>query len=169
MNNLQKRNKKIIRLLNLNFSYKRVAKLYQLSEGSVRQIYKLHTIEKKRKKIRKQLFREIRKSNDTDKKWPMPDFVDSLKLSLRARKLLKKFYKSHNQTEISLNELMDSLSPQPESEKVEYHTIPLIHQKQLWKKTYWEIVECLTRTRLCDKFSNEWKKRKVIINKLLDG
>ena len=167
MSEIIKRNKQIIKLISEGRSYNTISEIFDLSQGRIRQIYARYKIDCAREKIRKKLFKKIKLFDDIHQKWPMHDLVNSLELSLRARRRLEKYFKGLNKGEISLKNLMDSLTPWPDNEgNIHYYYAPVRRQKQLGRILYCSIVDCVTNTYFCNSFTSEWKKRMLIIKRL---
>ena len=126
MLNNQKRDAQIIKMRNESASYKNISKVFDLSVERTRQIFIQFEIAKKHEEIRKKIFTHIKSSNNINQKWAMRDLIYSLQLSNRATTLLIKFFEDRKKSEISLKNLMDSLTPNPFREDMSrFALIPL--------------------------------------------
>lgn len=93
---IKERNLEIINLRKNGLSVNEIAKTYDLSRGRIDKIILQHEEEKEIDKNIKELIKQIKQSDNMDKKWPMVDLVQSLRLSTKARIRMIKYFSGEN-------------------------------------------------------------------------
>ena len=95
---IQQRDAQIIELLNKGNSYKKIAQIFDLSVGRVRQIVIKDKIEKTRAKTRSKIFNDINYLDDINQKWIMKDLIYSLQFTNRSTTLLIRYFEDRDKT-----------------------------------------------------------------------
>lgn len=157
---INERNSRIIHLRSQGISRKNIAKEFELTIARIDQILSRYKSEKEIEKRSADLLKQSKQSDDLDKKWPLTDLINALHLSARTRNLVIKYFISENETAISLNELIVSITPKDSVSKYALTSVPIIKQKGLWKKLFREIVHQLSVADFGDAFNALWENRK---------
>lgn len=157
---LQQRNAKIVEEWNAGASYGEIASKYDLSRSSIHQIVNRSIMEGKRKERSTRLLEDIRILDDIDKNWPAEILIEGLQFIWRAERCLIAHFVCSGSCEISLRSIMDFLITDYEEIPHDlYEACPAYKQKEVGRKTYGALIECLSEQDLGCAFGLEWKKR----------
>jgi transposase len=157
---IQQRNAKIVEEWNAGASCSAIASEFDLSRSNIHQIVNRSKIEGKRQEQSKKLLAEIRMLDDIDKNWPAETLIQGLQFSWRATRCLKRHFDCSESCEISLRKIMDFLITDYEEIPHDLsQACPAFKQKDVGRKTYAALINCLSEQNLGCAFGIEWNKR----------
>ena len=156
-----KRNSRIVEMRKSGRSYRELSRLFDISTERVRQIVLRFEFTVKRKERSLELLKEIRSTNDIDKRWSKDVILDGLMFPRRAISCLEQFLNTQNMTGLSLRDLMDFVIPRQDTVPSDpWEAMPALEYANVGYKTYGSMVRCLSEPDLGSCFNAEWAKRK---------
>ena len=136
----KERNARIIYLRNQDVSVRDIAKEFDLTKARIYKIISRDKAETEIEKRGEKLIKWIKLSDDMEKKWPLTDLIYGVHLSIRPRNLLIDYFASINIKTISLNELLDFITPRNSYTQSLLYSAPIIKQTRFGRKMYKEVV-----------------------------
>jgi hypothetical protein len=131
-----------------------------LSRSNIHQIVNRSKKEEKEQDQSKKLLAELRMLDDIDQNWPTETLIKGLRFSWRATRCLIRHFDCSEFREISLRNIMDFLiTDYKEIPHDLSEACPAFKQKDVGRKTYGELINCLSEQDLGCAFGIEWNKR----------
>lgn len=161
------RNAQIVEMKKAGVLTTTVARKFRLSRSRVQQIELRATEEATLADRSAMLLVQLREADDPGKVWPVHDLLDACLTSRLTKARLLKHFARTEQTQISLQALMDMcLQPPPNSDSM---LPPLLRVAGFGRKRFWSVADGLTNTDLGSRCNEEWRSRLVRVKLFWGG